>query len=182
MLEAVFVRHPGWRVRIYVRRVDGTSTGWDFPGSSESLPHDLCHLVIEDELGLTDGFWGLVDQGAEVGMVNNQSTLMRHGRRLADEPGVDLSGLVSAEAAVAVLTGHPLPGADLEDCLARTEAARSAIGGGVLENVRLRLADLADAWQELDEGGSLRLDFPSKEAELAAISDNRLRGRRTSGR
>ena len=161
MLEAVFVRHVGRRVRIYVQREDGTSTGWDFPGTSAGLPHDLCHLVIEDELGMTNGFWGLVDQGAEVGLVDNQSTLTRNGRPMSQEPGVGFSGLVAAEAAVAVLTGYPLPGANLEDSLARTEAARSALGPEAAERIRRRLADLATQWNELDDGGSLRLCFPT---------------------
>ena len=164
VLEAVFVRHPGRRVRIYVQREDGTGTGWDFPGTGDGLPHDLCHLVIEAELGMTDGFWELVDQGAEVGLVDNQSALMRNGRPLSEDPRVDFSGLVAAEAAVVVLTGHPLAGADLEDSLAKTEAARSAIGVDAAERIPLRLAELAEQWNELEDGGSLRLWFPAVNA------------------
>jgi hypothetical protein len=58
VLEVSFVRRRGKRDRVYVHRSDGTSTGWDFPSYGDGLPHDLCHLVVEDELGLPDGFWG----------------------------------------------------------------------------------------------------------------------------
>ncbi len=90
---------------MYVTRGDGTSTGWDFPSYGDWLPHDLCHLVVEEELGLTDGFWGLLDRGVEVGLVNNEATLLREGMPLVEQSDVDLRGLMEAEAAVAVLTG-----------------------------------------------------------------------------
>jgi hypothetical protein len=61
--------------------------------------------VVEDELDLTEGFWGLVDQGVDVGLVDNKATLMRDGRPLVEQIGVDFSGLTEAEAAVAVLGG-----------------------------------------------------------------------------
>ncbi|MDQ3570648.1 MAG: hypothetical protein M3450_12995 [Actinomycetota bacterium] len=81
MLDATFVRRRGSRDRVYVTRADGTSTSWHFPSYGDGLPHDLCHLVVEDELGLTDGFWGLIDQGVEVRLVNNQATLCAATRR-----------------------------------------------------------------------------------------------------
>jgi hypothetical protein len=53
---------------------------FDFPSYGDGLPHDLCHLVVEDGLGLSEGFWGLVDQHVDVCVVNNQPTLMRDGK------------------------------------------------------------------------------------------------------
>ena len=103
MLEASFVRNRGDRDRVYVTRSDGTSTGWDFPTYGDGLPHDLCHLVVEDGLGLAGGFWGLVDQHVDVGLVNNEPTLMRDGKPLVEQPGVDFTGLTQAEEAVALL-------------------------------------------------------------------------------
>jgi len=58
VLKATFVRRRGRRDRVYVTRADGTSTGWDFPSYGDGLPHDLCHLVVEEELKLSGGFWG----------------------------------------------------------------------------------------------------------------------------
>ena len=85
-------------------RSDGTSTGWDFPTYGDGLPHDLCHLVVEEGLGLAEGFWGLVDQHVDVALVNNVPTLMRDGKPLVEQPpGVDFAGLTQAEEAVALL-------------------------------------------------------------------------------
>ena len=50
VLEVAFVRRRGGRDRVYVTRADGTSTGWDFPSYGDWLPHDLCHLVVEEGL------------------------------------------------------------------------------------------------------------------------------------
>jgi hypothetical protein len=105
MLEVTFVRRRGQRDKVYVRHDDGASTGWAFPTYGDALPHDLCHLVVEDELALADGFWGMVAQRVEVALVNNQATLVRDGRPLADDPAADFAGLDQAEAAVAVLAG-----------------------------------------------------------------------------
>ena len=54
-------------------------------------------------MGLPEGFWGLVDQHVEVGLVNNQTALMRDGKPLVEQPGVDFADLVEAEEAVALL-------------------------------------------------------------------------------
>jgi len=88
-----------------VTRTDGTSACWDFPSYGNGLPHDLCHLVVENELGLKRGVWGLVDQGVEVCLVKNPATLMLGGTPLADHANFDFTGLMDAETAVALLAG-----------------------------------------------------------------------------
>lgn len=159
VLVATFVRRRGRHDRIYVARSDGTTTGWDFPGYGDGLPHDLCHLVVEDELGIQDGFWGLVASGVGVALVDGQATLMRRGRALGKDPGVDLSGLAVAEAAVAVLCGLGLVGSDLDDYEQRRQAALGAMDTRAVERIRGRLADLSRAWADVDDGGSIRLSF-----------------------
>lgn len=58
-------------------KVDGTAPGGRGPAGSgggavrrirlgPTLPHDLVHSVVEDELGLEFGFWGLVSAGAKL--------------------------------------------------------------------------------------------------------------------
>lgn len=184
MLEVSFVRRRGQRDRVYVHRDDGTELDWSFPTYGDNLPHDLCHLVVEDGLGLTEGFWGLVDQGVVVGLVNNEATLLRDGIPLVDHPGVDFSGLVEAEGAVAVL-GSPTVEvdrvADGEIALARVPADRAArADGGASERaarvgvtlpasatpeavamIGARLDELVEGWRALADGGAITLTFPS---------------------
>ena len=152
MLEVAFVRRRGGRDRVYVTRADGTSTGWDFPSYGDWLPHDLCHLLVEEEFGLTDGFWGLVDRGVEVGLVDNQAMLMREGKPLVEHAGFDLRGLMEAEAAVAALTGPAAPDAGALPAVTPPEAVTT---------VTSRLETLAAQWRALDDGGAITLEFSS---------------------
>lgn len=158
MLEVTFVRRQGSRDRVYVTRADGTSAGWDFPSYGDWLPHDLCHLVVEEELGLTDGFWGLVDLGIEVGLVNNQATLMRDGRPLVEHGELDLTGLIEAESVVAALTGPASTEAD---------ALPGATSLEAVATIRRRLQSLAARWCALDDGGAITLEFPGVGGEAA---------------
>ena len=169
VLEATFVRRRGGRDRVYVTRTDATSTGWDFPSYGDGLPHDLCHLVVEDELGLKHGFWGLVDQGVEVRLVKNQATLILGGTALAEHANFDFTGLMEAEAAVALLAGPAaaFPGLDspiassaahdiTEQCMPDLPATAKA---ELVAAINRRLRTLAERWRVLDDGGGIRLAF-----------------------
>jgi len=171
VLEVTFVRRRGGRDRVYVTREDATSTCWDFPSYGDGLPHDLCHLVVEDGLELVDGFWGLVDQGVELRMVDNQATLLRDGKRLAGELGADFAGLNQAEAAVAVLAGPAVTVCEVGEVavarLVSPPAGRSPVNeiaevlGAKLPDsatpdalvvIRDRLRSLREEWRNLDDG------------------------------
>jgi hypothetical protein len=178
MLRVSFIRTRGNRDRVYVTRDDGSSAGWDFPSYGDGLPHDLCHLVVEGELRLTEGLWGLVDQGVEVGLVNNQAALMRDGTPLVDHIGVDFSGLTEAEEAVAVLAGPAVQVVLLGDlAVARLASERdaAATAGDIAEAlgfvlpasatpdviavIRIRLREFADRWRCLPDRGAIELSF-----------------------
>ncbi|HEY5250683.1 MAG TPA: hypothetical protein VIJ09_03440 [Acidimicrobiales bacterium] len=148
VLKATFVRHRERRDRIYVTRQDGTSTFWDFPSYGDQLPHDLVHLVVETELGLADGFWGMVDQGVEVTLIDNQATLVRQGRPLVGQPGFDFFDLTRAEEAVADLGATYLSGK------APPEISPSAVA-----TIRQRLHDLGREWRGLTDGAAISLTF-----------------------
>jgi hypothetical protein len=147
-LEVAFVRQRGRRDRIYVTRQDSSTTAWDFPSYGDGLPHDLVHLVVESGLGIVDGFWGLVDRGVDVSLVDNQACLVRAGRPLVDEPGFDASGLLRAEEAVAVI-GAADPVTALPGWLSATTVAA----------IRDRLADLGRCWRQLEDGVAITLGY-----------------------
>jgi hypothetical protein len=178
MLEASFVRRRGSRDRVHVVRRDTTTTGWDFPSYGDGLPHDLCHLVVEDALGLASGFWGLVDDGVEVALVDNETTLVRHGKPLVEDPGFDFSGLTEAEEAVALLAspfvsvddsgplalarvGTPFPetrpAGDLGALLGFTLPASATTA--VITAITDRLRELGHRWRALQDGGAITLTF-----------------------
>lgn len=155
MLRATFVRHLNGRDRVYVTRADGTTTGWDFPSYGGRLPHDLCHLIVEQELTIIDGFWGLVDDGAEVALLDNQATLMKGGQPLMQAPGADISGLLAAEKAVAAFTGS-------SPTLTGEGESNAGIEVSVAARLKERLDALQAEWARLEDGGSLTLDFTAR--------------------
>lgn len=177
VLQVTFVRRRGRRDHIYVEREDGTTTDWAFPSYGDGLPHDLCHLVVEDELGLTDGFWGLVDRGVEVGLVDNEATLLQDGTPYAERAGVDLTGLLHAEAAVATLGSPAIAVAIGDATVADAEQTGSDLGAVVARfgvelpgavtaeaerAIGTRLAELAVRWRAIEDRGSIVLTFPSR--------------------
>lgn len=114
--------------------------------------------MVEEALGLTDGFWGLVELGIEIGLVNNQATLMRDGKPLVEHAELDLTGLMEAEAVVAALTGP-----------ASTEAVAlpAATPLEAVATIRRRLQTLAARWRALDDGGAITLRFSHAGGEAA---------------
>jgi hypothetical protein len=177
-LEVSFVRHRDRRDRVYVKRSDSTSTSWDFPSYGDRLPHDLCHVVVEEVLGITQGFWGLVDQGVDVRLIDNQAVLVRDGKPIVQQVGVDFSDLLRAEEAVALLSPTGLRteqvGAVAVVHLDSTSIAkRSATGfesqigfhlpAGTSEqtisSIRQRLHKLGEQWRALSDGGSITLNY-----------------------
>jgi hypothetical protein len=178
VMEVSFVRHRESRDRVYVTRHDGSSTAWDFPSYGEGLPHDLCHLVVEEELGIAQGFWGLVDRGVDVEVIDNKATLVRDARPLVHEPGMDFTGLMAAEEAVAVLSP---PGLRTEQVGALTVAhldasssdvpdsatLRSELGFALppgttdeaIASVRRRLTELGEQWRGLGDGEAISLTY-----------------------
>jgi hypothetical protein len=110
--------------------------------------------VVEEGLGIVDGFWGLVDQGVEVRLVDNQATLVRDGRPLVEQPGVDFSDLMQAEEAVALLEPTGIV----------TEQVDFGLPAGsspdVVALVRRRLRDLGKRWRGLQDGEAITLLYP----------------------
>jgi hypothetical protein len=115
------------------------------------IPHDLVHLATEAMLGLEFGFWGLVARGA---------TFRRGTDRRRTRPGraliaVHRSDLHQAEALgnahhQAWLDGRPTPLAPTFDRLARL-------------------------WQDLPDGGSLQVEWPTLAVGSEAASKDRAR-------
>ena len=180
VLQVSFVRHRGHRDHVYVSRSDGSSTGWEFPSYGDDLPHDLCHLVVEDELGITDGFWGLVDQGTDVKLINNQATLVRGGKPIVENPGLDFSDLSRAERAVALLAPFGLR-ARQSDALAVArldlgESGPSAVHliselgfdlsegtpEELLSLIQRRLEAFRREWQSLDDGAAIMVTYAGR--------------------
>jgi hypothetical protein len=173
-----FVRHRGQRDGVHVTRRDGTATSWDFPSYGDRLPHDLCHLVVERELGLAEGFWGFVDRGVDVHVVDDQATLVLGGKPLVEHLGKDFTVLMQAEEAVALLSPTDINiemlGAITVAHLDSTTGTAQPIQGLVSElgfelpasatadavdSIRQQLHALAERWRSIEDGEPITLAY-----------------------
>jgi hypothetical protein len=64
-----FLKDEGRRYRALLQRPDGVSVAFDggaynrVGGPVGELPHDIAHLIVEEELGLRSGVWGVLVAG-----------------------------------------------------------------------------------------------------------------------
>jgi hypothetical protein len=125
-----------WVARNGKARIVGSILGCD----PRALPHDVVTLVVERDLGVTDGFFGTVAAG---GTFRSMAK-----RRHADGKAAiarNRPGLVRAEQAVhgewaAWLAGHPC------SCATALDAAEAA-------------------WRALPPGGTLTLTWPGADRQ-----------------
>jgi hypothetical protein len=177
-LQVTFVRRLGQRDRVHVTRADATTCDWSFPTYGDQLPHDLCHLVVEELLHISNGFWGLVEQGMEVRLIENQGTLVKDGRPIFEQSAFDATDLIRAEEAVALLApigmqvgqvGSLAVVTRLESGLAERRPMESMPRLGFslpadatddsIALIRERLLELQCEWALLRDGGSITLLF-----------------------
>ncbi len=152
-------------------RDDGTTI--EIPGhqTGDKLPHDLVHYVVEAELELRFGFWGLLAAGAEfsnVLVVNRRGKRPSpRGRQLIREHRDDL---VEAEALAGTFTAiwrgdarHDDDWPQVRARLANTwthRPQRRPIGPADVERVCAALDALQFRWQYLPADEALTLYWP----------------------
>ena len=160
MLRAAFVRTVGERDRIYVTRSDGSALSWVFPTYGDALPHDLVHLVVESAFGLSDGFWGRVDGGADPAKVNAEAN-RNGGKDKYAGYGPDRRTLLLAEALAnapwSEETGRILE--QLRQAYADAAVPADAVTRERVEQVKSELAALGRRWRELLPKGAIDLSF-----------------------
>jgi len=127
-------------------------------------------------LGISDGFWGLVDDGMEVQLIDDQGTLVKDGRPLTERGGVDLSGLVRAEEVVALLGPTGMQFDRVGGLVVATNASADSTGAVAAQGalgfalpatadaslsraIRDRLVQLGEQWRALADGEAITLEF-----------------------
>jgi len=189
VLRAAFVRTAGARDRIYVTRTDGSEVSWSFPTYGDALPHDLVHLIVESCFGLSSGFWGRVDRGADPERIAAEANRIGGKDKYAGF-GADRTELLRAEA----LANAPWwrDGTTLEEIeQAVGEQCRQlgvAVPDRFLEraaSARGMLARMNERWRALGSKGTLdvtfrtdrpedsQIELAGREAERSQIADQR---------
>lgn len=166
-LVVEFEKGAGRRYRSLLHRADGVVVAFDggafnkVGGSAGELPHDLAHLVVEEELGLRAGVWGVLAAGglfshATVVSGRQKPHAARRGRAVVDAAGDEVMQaeiLTRAVCDAAAGTGPAEP-----------QAIRRAIGERwwsdtvtrpALDRAAARLRTAGAEWSTLPPGGRL---------------------------
>lgn len=130
-------------------------------GADRELPHDLAHLVVEQELGLRNGVWGVLEAGGMFGHARVVAGRRgphagRMGRRVIDEAGDEIMQAEILTRLVCDVAAGELP-ADLP-ALRRGVGDRwwsDTVTRAALDRSRDRLRGGAAAWSRLAPGEAL---------------------------
>jgi hypothetical protein len=160
-----FHREAGRAYHSFARRPDGVVVrlkGGSYNPFDPPLPHDVAHLVVEDELGLDRGLWGVIAAG---GMFPQNAVVSgrqkphaaQRARSVVKAAQEDLNqaeivvgavcrivhgGLEHDQRLIDRLTGRWRPGSLIPDAIPR---------------ISERLRDAAARWDAVPVGGSLEL-------------------------
>lgn len=162
-MRVTFVRSDG-PDRMYVQRADGTESSWTFPSYGEGLPHDLVHLVVERQLGLRSGFWGLVEGGIDFDRINEAAN--RKGGKLADKYADlgDLDELMLAE----MVSNLPWGREWFEDALETNAAFNDMPDREQLDAIAAELDEWRGRWRALPNKGALEMTWSGEASARAA--------------
>lgn len=164
-----FFRDPGPRYRSVLHRRDGVEVelvggGYNTVGGpARRVPHDLAHAVVEDELGLDFGLWGVLAAGGLFAPSNTRVIGGRqppHAGRRAKEI-VDRGGERLRQAEVVVRAVADLALAGRHDDVAGFAAATGrrwalpSVTGAQLATACRRLQDAGRQWDALPSGGTI---------------------------
>lgn len=166
-MEIRFTRARGANDWIRAVRPDGQVVSWPSRRLGQQVPHDLVHLAVENALGMTDGFWGLVADGVDFGFLIGEADRIARGGTADRLQGRDPGGLVFAETVVGAVIVADITGVDDEGCLAALRADRRATRGPRVAALtvpqvaaaRRALAEVRVGWEALAEGGSLTVPY-----------------------
>jgi hypothetical protein len=162
-----FLKVDGRRYRALLHRPDGVDVAFEggafnrVGGPAGELPHDIAHLIVEEELGLRSGVWGVLVAG---GMFRHATVVAgrraphaaRHGREVIARAGDRLMQAEMLTRAVCDISAADAP--------ADPAAVRRAVGerwwservtGTSLERAHARLRDVAEQWAGLIPGEAL---------------------------
>ncbi|MDN4161464.1 hypothetical protein [Nocardioides abyssi] len=133
------------------------------PGYSELIPHDLVHLVVEEELGLRNGIFGQLAAGGNAGtfVPTEELRTKAWARRVArrnSSTGADMGRSEDLAAQVHPRwlrrSGHQ-PGSPG----VRQDPPPTDLGDADLDRVLARLDALSQQWRAVEAGASMTVPW-----------------------
>jgi hypothetical protein len=161
---------PTRRYRSVLHRADGVDVELDggaynkVGGRAGEVPHDIAHLVVEEELGLSRGIWGVLASG---GLFRGASVLSGRQRphattRAREILEASVEQLNQAEVLTRAICDQALAGTADANGLRTAVGPRwwsDAITEHALDAAFRRLHEAGAAWARLPAGDHLRFTW-----------------------
>jgi len=168
-MDVTFHREAGSAYHSLARRPDGVVVrlkGGSYNRLDPPLPHDVAHLVVEDELGLEHGVWGVIAAGGlfpQCAVVSGRRRphAAERARSVVKEAAADLT---QAEIVVGAVCRLAVARRDPDDRLIGRLTGRwrpESLTPAAVERARVRMQDAAVRWQAVPVGGELVLAWDS---------------------
>lgn len=156
-----FHKGEGRRYRALLHRPDGCDVAFDggaynrVGGRAGELPHDIAHLIVEEELRLRSGVWGVLVAGgmfrhATVVAGRRAPNATRRGKEIIARAG---DRPMQAEMLTRAVCDISAAAGDLDPAAVRRAVGERWCGAGVtrlaLERPHQRLRDAAEQWAQL---------------------------------
>jgi hypothetical protein len=160
LLRINLTQHTDGSTVLKCTRADGTSTWQKQQGKHAAFfaLHDLTHFAVESELGIRDGFYGLIAKGWSIEDTEGKGPRgpLPHDALFVE----NVVGTLDSERA----SGSRWTAEEFNENTARFAAkggrpAPRALTDDELASVRKRRAELFAEWNELAAGGTMELRF-----------------------
>ena len=180
-----FIKGETNRYRSVLHRPDGVDVELEggsynkLRGGRKVIPHDIAHLIVEDELALTGGVWGVLVAGGLFGhatVVGGRQAphAAARGREIIKLAGDRIMQAEIVTRAVCDVVRGDLPPRELRRAIG-DRWWTDGLTDDVLDRCRTRLRTGAGDWAGLPAGGTLTLHW--NHPIDAALTPRRRRGR-----
>ena len=170
-MEITFTKTAGRKYEVLLRRDDGVVLELRSFDRPVRLPHDIAHFVVESELSLKHGLWGLLATGVILPNARVVSGRLRpraaeRSRELMKEAGQHPT---EAEVLVSFIMGLAAQGIDqdwprvrsrLNDAWHPRHSQRGPISHDEVRRACQRLREAERKWEELTVGDSMTVSWP----------------------
>lgn len=154
--------------RVEVLRGDGSRVVTTFPHKGP-LPHDLVHFVVESELGIGGGFWGMVAAGRHPEEIAAIAKAAGHASaKRAGIPDAAVLEIVQAERAVECFEADLWDSSEgdaetfravLAAACERSFVPAPEVSDTAMHRIRASLAEFREQWSKLARAESLLLEW-----------------------
>jgi hypothetical protein len=156
--------------RIEIRRADGSTADTRFPKKGP-VPHDAVHWIVEETLGLPDGFWGKIAGGLHPDEVQEMAKAAGHASAArASLPDATIIQLLQAERLVecfeAALWSGGSDAASVrhmgEAGCATSHVDFPAITDAQIDAAMARVLAMQAEWSPAPAGHSMSFEWPAQ--------------------